>query len=186
MFEVLKKIFAINLNDYENINVSLEINKAILGAFIALVVGVIMLDIYRGCTRTVIMQLVRHGAKTKEDAKTLSELKLENSRVTKKLLSGHNMLTRIVARVDEKEYGYDEYKALSKEEKKELEKIDFANARFYIREKSADRAAFITERYVTSVPRTVASCVFVAIICICVIACMPEILRLINNLLKTI
>ena len=45
---------------------------------------------------------------------------------------------------------------------------------------------FITERYVTSVPRTIVSCVFVAIICVCVIACMPEILRLINDLLKNV
>ena len=67
-----------------------------------------------------------------------------------------------------------------------LEKIDFTSARFYIREESADRAMFITERYVTSVPRTIVSCVFVAIICVCVIACMPEILRLINDLLKNV
>ena len=183
MFEVLKKCFAINLNDYENINFSLEINKVILGAFIAMVIGVIMLDIYRGSTRTVIMQLTRHEAKTVEDAKTLNEIGLGNSRIVKKLLSGHNILTGVVARVGEVKYGYEEYKALSKEEKKESEKIDFASARFYIREESADRASQITERYVTSVPRTVASCTFVAILCICVIACMPEILSLINGLL---
>ena len=186
MLEVLKKIFAINLNDYENINVSLEINKVILGSFIAMVLGVVMLDIYRGSTRTVIMQLMRHGAKTKEDAKTLSEIKLGESRIAKKLLSGNNILTRVVSRVGEIEYGYDEYNSLSKEEKKKLEKIDFTTARFYIREESADRAMFITERYVTSVPRTIVSCVFVAIICVCVIACMPEILRLINDLLKNV
>ena len=48
MFEVLKKCFAINLNDYENINFNLEINKVIFGAFCALMVGVVILSIYRG------------------------------------------------------------------------------------------------------------------------------------------
>ena len=33
MSEILKKAFEINLNDYENINFNLEINKVVLGFY---------------------------------------------------------------------------------------------------------------------------------------------------------
>ena len=74
MLEGLKKCFDINLNDYENINFSLEINKAVLGAFVAIIVGVIFLNAYRGSMRFMIMQLTRHSATSEENAKTLKEL----------------------------------------------------------------------------------------------------------------
>ena len=184
MFEVLKKCFAINLNDYENINFDLEINKVILGAFCALMVGIVLLSIYRGTVRTVLMQLIRHGASAEENAKTLEELGLEKSRAVKQFLSGDNILTKMVSRVGEKKYSYKEYTELSKEEMRKTDKVDFSSARFYIKEEMKDRANVFVEKYVTSIPRTAASCVFVAIICICIIACMPEILNGINNLLK--
>ena len=184
MFEVLKKCFAINLNDYENINFNLEINKVIFGAFCALMVGVVILSIYRGTIRAVMMQLIRHETYSEEDAKTLKELGLGESRTVKRLLSGDNILTKTVVRVGKKKYSYEEYMALSKEERLKNESVDFSTAKFYINEDNKDRAASIVEKYVTSVPRTVVSCVFVAIICVCIMACMPEILNGINNLLQ--
>ncbi|MBQ7343522.1 MAG: hypothetical protein IJW53_02015 [Clostridia bacterium] len=185
MFEVLKKCFDINLNDYENIKFDLEINKVILGAFAVLMIGIVYLSFYRGSIRAVVMQLMRHNADSEEDAKTLGELGLDKSWMVKRLFSGNNILTKTVARVGEKKYEYEEYKALSKAERRESEKIDFAKAKFYISEENKDRAMNIVDRYVTSIPRTVASCVFIAIICVSVIACMPELLNLINNLLES-
>jgi hypothetical protein len=184
MFKVLKKCFSINLNDYENINFDLEINKVILGAFCALMVGVVFFSIYRGTVRTVLMQLIRHRANSEENAKNLEELGLGKSRAVKRLLSGDNILSKTVSRVGEKKYSYNEYMALSKEKKQEVDKIDFSSAKFYIKDEMKDRANGFVEKYVTSIPRTIASCVFVAIICICIIACMPEILNGINNLLQ--
>ena len=43
MFKFLRECFAINLNDYENINFSLEINKVVLGVSIAIIIGIILL-----------------------------------------------------------------------------------------------------------------------------------------------
>lgn len=186
MFEVLKKCFDINLNDYENIKFDLEINKVILGAFVVLMVGIVYLSFYRGSIRVVIIQLMRHNADSEENAKTLGELGFDKSRIVKRLLSRDNILTKTVARVGEKKYDYEEYKSLSKEEKRESEKIDFSEAKFYIGEDNKDRAMNIVDRYVTSIPRTIASCVFIAIVCVSVIACMPEILNLINNLLENV
>ncbi len=186
MFEVLKKCFSINLNDYENINFSLEINKVVLGAFVALIIGVIFLNIYRGNIRLVVMQLTRHGAVGEENAKTLSEIGLGGSGIVKSLLSRDGVLTKVVSRVGDAGIDYDEYMAMSKEEREKREKIDFSSAEFYINEEKAGRAASITEKYATSVLRTAASCVFIAIICICVIVCMPEILNIVNNLLSKV
>jgi hypothetical protein len=186
MIEILKRCFEINLSDYENISFSLEINKVVLGAFIAVIAGVIYLNIYRGAIRLTVSQLTRHGARTEESAKTLSELGLASSRMVKHLLSGHNMLTDTVARAGAEKQDYETYVKMSKEERREAEKINFDDARFYIRESRSDRAAFILERYSTSPIRTAVTCIFFAILCGCIIACMPGILNVINEVLGNI
>ena len=184
MFEVLKKCFAINLNDYENISFSLEINKVVFGASIALIIGIILLNAYRGNIRYMIMQLQRHGATSEDNAKKLSELGLDKVKIIRYLLSGENMLTKIVARVGEAKYSYDEYISLDKKERAAKEKINFNTASFYLREDQTDRCAVILEKYNISAARTALACLFVAIVCVCIIACMPGILNIIDNILE--
>ena len=186
MYKVLKECFSINLNDYDNIGINLEINKVILGAFIALIVGVVFLNLYRGSIKLVLMQLTRHGAKNEEDAKTLSEIGLNNNKVVRWMLKRENLLTKIVGRKGEKKYEYEEYKALSNKERVEIEKFDIDTAEFYIKEEQSTLAAGAMERYGTSVQRTVMTCVFIALVSICVIACMPEILDVVNDLLRNV
>lgn len=183
MLDIFKKCFSVNLNDYENIGINLEINTVVLGAFIAVIVGVVFLNMYRGSIRYTVMQLTRHSAFSEDTAKTLKEIGLYDSRIIKKLLSGHNMLTRVVARVGAVKYDYETYVKMSDEERKEAEKIDFDFARFYIKEEEINRAGFIRERYKTSPVRTLVSCLFVAILCGCIIACMPGILNVINEII---
>ena len=182
---IVKELLQINLNDYENIKFSLEINKVVLGAFIALMVGIVILNVYRGNIRLVVMQLTRHGATSEENAKTLGEIGLARSKAVKRILSGRNVLTSITARAGAIEYDYETYMKMNKTEREVAERIDFADARFYIKEENAHRAAFIIERYNTSLIRTVMSCVLVAIIGGCIIACMPGILNVLNNLLES-
>ena len=186
MLDILKKHFSVNLNDYSNINVDLEINKVVLGAFIALIAGVIVLNVYRGNIRLVIMQLMRHNAKDEESAKTLCELGLDKSHAVKKALSKRNVLTRTVTMVGAVEYDYETYKGMSKEARAESEKIDFDSARFYLDPEETYRAEFIIERYNTSIIRTAVICLFFAILCVCTIACMPGILNVVNSLLEKI
>ena len=186
MIEVLKRYFEINLNDYDNIGVSLEINKAIAIASIAFMVAVILFCLHRGAIRLVIMQLTRHDATSPEDAKTLKELGLDKRRFVKRILSGDNILTKTVARVGKKQYDYDEYLALSKKEKREIDKIDFEKEAFYIREEKRDLVSNIIDKYVTSVPRTITLCVFIALVTMAVIICMPDILTIIDNIIKSI
>ena len=186
MIEILKKCFEINLEDYENIKFSLEINKVVLGTFIAIIVGILVLNTYRGSIRFMVMQLKRHNALDEDGAKTLKELGLDNSRILKRLLSSQNMLTKTVARVGATQYDYETYVKMDKAARREAERVDFESARFYINKSEADRAAFIIERYAVSIPRTLATCVFFAILCGCVIAWMPGILEILNDLIGKI
>lgn len=186
MFSFLKECFSINLNDYENIKFNLEINKVIFGSAVALIVGIVLLGIYRSNIRMVVLQLLRHGANSEESSKSLADIGLEKSFVIKYLLLGKGILTKTVARVGERVYSYDEYITLSKEEKAKNEKVDFDTAKFYIREDGTDMASAIIEKYATSVPRIVFASVFVALICMCVISCMPAILNIVNKLFGSV
>ena len=184
MIEIFKNCFTTNLNEYDNININLEINKVLVLAFAVLMIGIIFFNSYRRNMRLMVTQLIRHGAKSEENAKTLGELGLNDARIIKRLLLGDNMLTKIVARVGEKRYEYEEYKALTKEEKDRISTVDFATAKFYIREDKLFSAEEVSSRYNTSVTNTVISCVFLVIVCVCLIACMPGILNIINNMLS--
>lgn len=183
MLKVLKRCFEINLDEYENIGFSLEINKVVLGVCIALVAGVVFLHVFRGNVRLTIVQLMRHGAKCEDDARTLKELGLGDSRVIKRLLSKDNVLTKTVARVGEVKYDYETYVKMDKKARAEAERIDFSVAKFYVKEDEATRAAFISERYVTSPIRCAVSCLFVVIMTVIVIACMPGILSVVDALI---
>ena len=187
MFKFLKECLSINLNEYENININLEISKVVLAACVAFIIGVILFDIYRGSIRVMVAQLMRHGAKDEENAKTLKEIGLEESRlikVVKMMLSRDNLLTKVVARSGAKQYSYEEYTALSKEEKEKDSKIDFSTAKFYVKEEQSTLASGIVEKYGASVQRTALSCAFIILIGLCLIASMPGILNVVNNLIK--
>ena len=73
---------------------------------------------------------------------------------------------------------------MTEKEKKAKVKIDFNEAKFYLREDQTDRIANILEKYNVTLGRTVMTCIFIAIFGGCVIACMPEILNIVNNMLK--
>jgi hypothetical protein len=146
-------------------------------------IGVVFFNSYRRNINLAVTQLIRHGAKNEARAKTLKELGLGDARIIKNLLLGDNMLTKIVARVGEKRYEYEEYKALSKEEKKSISTVDLSCAKFYIREEKYGAAEDISSRYTASVMNTVIFCVFLAVVCVCLIACMPGILNIINSML---
>ena len=186
MLEFLKKCFAVNLNEYAYINVDLEINKAVLITVIALIVSVIFVDLYRGNVRLLALQLTRHSAYSEENAKTLGELGLADNSFVKRLLSSDSMILKTVNRVGAVKHEYEEYVALSKEEKKNLDKIDFTTARFYVSDENKARVEGFVDKYVTSTQRTIFSCVFIAIVGACIMVAMPEILNGINLLLKSV
>lgn len=183
--KIIYDFFFLNLKNYPNIGIDFEINVFLLFMVIALCVACFFINYRRAQMQGVIKQLIRHSAKDEASAKTLREIGLADSPAIRRALSGWgSRLTKIVGRVGEKTYTYEEYKKLSKQKggvPKEV--IDFADARFYIRQTQADRARFILDNYGTSTIRTVLYCVlFLAVYC-CVVLAMPEILSLINDFL---
>ena len=183
MLSLFKECFSVNLNEYENIGINLEINKVIVLAFAAMIVGIVLFNMYRQNIKLVVSQLIRHGAVSEESAKTLNEIGLKEHKAAKRMLLGDNLLTRIVDRCGKKRYEYDEYKALSKEEKERISTVDFSEARFYIKKEQRAFAEGVVSNYGTSLMNTVISCVFAVVICVCLIACMPGILNIINRML---
>ena len=168
--EFLKTCFSINLNEYENIGIDLEINKVLAITFAVFITGIILYNSYRRNINLTLSQLIRHGARNEESAKTLKDLRLDEVAAVRRMLRGNNLLTKLVARAGDG--------------KSETLDDDLLKARFYIKEEKYLLAESMSTRRDASVPSTVMACIFTAIVCVCIIACMPGILNVINNLLQ--
>ena len=176
-------IFLINLNEYPNINTDLQINVLLLGIALAICAAAIIVTLYRSSLQRLIKQLTRLGACSEESARTLADLGLERSLTIKLALSREGRLTRMVGRVGEIKYTYDEYLALMKQKGFKHERIDFASAEFYIRDEQADDARNIIENYSSSLLRAVLYCLLVISLYVCLMLLMPSILSMLDTAL---
>lgn len=180
--------FFLNLKDYPNININFEINVFLLILTLALGVTFVMVSIYRGAMQNIVLQLTRHEAVGEGNAKTLNSLGLGDDFITRMLLSGEGQLSKIVGRVGEPTYTYEEYIDLSKKGKLENEKIDFTAAEFYIRdgESSLDRAKYIINNYNSSIVRPILYGVGFLALYVCIALLMPELLTILDGWLGSI
>ena len=178
MINFYKKYFLLNLKDYPNINVDFPITLVLFIFFIGLMLVTIIINFRRSRIELMVRQLKRHNATDSESAKTLKELKLDNI-IFKLLLSSEGQLTKLVKRVGEKNYSYEEYMALSRKERNE--KIDFENAKFYLREEGMERTEKILESSSPTLINTILLCVFILAIFVCLSLAMPYLLNLIDS-----
>ena len=188
MFEKLVYDYLfINLKDYSNIGIDFEINVFLLILTVALCVCFFVVTFYRSSTQSIIRELARFGCKDESTARTLDELGLDRSVFLKMSLSRNSQLTRIVGRVGEKIFTYEEYIEKTKQKGGiKPDKIDFSTAKFYIRDDQHDAAKHILETYGTSIPRTILYCVLFVSLYICIALVMPEILTVINSFLGSL
>ena len=177
--ELYEKYFSINLKNYHNIGLDLEINKLLFAFLVATVVAIIAISVIRSTMYTVIKALMRHEAKDEESAKTLGELGLCSFRY-KNALKSNSQLRRAVEISGQKKYTYDEYVALSKE-KGFKDEINFDEAKIYIKEQEKTSASRIFEMKKPSIVETVLLCLLVTALTVCVMLFMPTILMTINN-----
>ena len=189
MYGFYKNYISLNLKDYSGIGIDLEITKLLFAFFIGMIAATIVINYNRASTSLVIKKLLRHEALTEESAKTLSELSA-NLFGVKMLLKSNGRIKRIIKRVGQQEYTYEEYMSRKKKKDKGVdsncfkeEKIDFISARFYISEDRITEANGIVDRSETSVINTVLFCILITAVFICLVFLMPEILNLINNAL---
>ncbi len=177
---------SLNLSDYENIGVDFEISKFLLIVLVGLCISFFVIDWHRGYMLLAVKKLFRHEALDEQSAKTLGELGIDKSRSVKWALSHDTRLSKIVKRVGEVEYTYEEYIALSKKLKKEKKKMapdtpDFAVARFYVNPQRLSEARDIEQNYSSSLIKTAVFSFMFVIIFVGLTLLMPELLSFINS-----
>jgi predicted DNA-binding ArsR family transcriptional regulator len=133
-----------------------------------------------------IKQLIRHKATDEDSAVTLNKIGLGEKKGLRGMLAKDNRLTRMVQRVGQKKYTYEEYVAMQKEKRKEVEKIDFSEAKFFIPEENQKKAKHFHESYNGSLVKNILYCVLLLAFFVCLMFAMPEILNSINGLIGKI
>ena len=202
---------SVNLNDYPNIGVDLDIVKLILITAAVICVSFCAIDYHKKNMYSVVKQLMRHEAKDEASAKTLAEIGFADSCAIKKALEGSSQMKSVVACVGEEKQSYEEYilaekryremKKVNRAEKKQrrrdglkeehvehvgLEKphpwlVDFESARFFINPEGKERASKIYNGAEITVARTALRCLFTVAIAVCFVLAMPGLLSLING-----
>ena len=180
--DIYEKYFLLNLKDYPNIGINLEINALVLAFTVGVVIASLLINYHRGYTYLAAKRLLRHGALDEKNAKTLGELGINTASV-RFALSRRGHLSKMVRRVGEPHYTYEEYVAKMKSRDKKDEKIDFSTAVFYLDEAHLDRARHISEAESPSLIKSILFACLILSIGICLFLLMPEILTGINSLL---
>lgn len=184
MFKYLGELFTLNVNDVISGGPDIRINLIMLAITLGIIIGTVIMGIYKHYTVIILKQLIRHEAIGEANAKTLSELRLSDSRLLKYYLSHKGQITLIVGRVGEKQYTYEEMVAMQKEKANKEEKIDFSSAAFYIREDKANKASYVYENENPSVIRILLYCVIFLAIYFALAALMPEIIKIIDKIIE--
>ena len=181
LFEFYQRYINLNLNDYSNIRIDLEINKILLVLTVGIVVASIFVNYNRYLIATLVKKLARHKAADEASAKTLSELGLSGVRGLSRMLENNGQLRRLVAIVGEESITYEEYVASQKAKRKEQKKDDYTSKKLYI--KDEQRCAQISAAPAPTLLSTALFLVLVVAISICLTFLMPEIISVVNNLL---
>ena len=181
-YDFYTKYFSINLNQYSNIGIDLELSKILFAFLIAIIVTTIIVNYKRASIITMVKRLWRLEAVSEETAKTLDELKI-NKFNAKLILTSEGRASKMIRRVGEKNYTYEEYTALIKKKGYKEERVDFATAKFYIEPEKKAEAQNIAETPAPTILNTILFCILSVAIYFCLIIIAPEILTFINKIL---
>ena len=190
----------LNLKDYKNIGIDVEINKLILLFFGALIIGCIIVSINQMNLTLLIRKLMKIEAYTEESAKTLSELGLADNAGIKSLVNKNDgRISKIIAVVGIKRQTYEEYMEAERKRKEarrlppadrkavldslSVGEIDASNAKIYIPEDKKEYASYVYSSGNGSVLKTVLSCTLILVVAVAIILLMPTLLSLLNNIL---
>ena len=176
----LRDIFFLDAQDYLSTASRIPINIIVLIIALTLCASSFFINYHKAYTVKIIRALLRKEATGEQTAKTLAELRLDDSAAVRRALSRGGQLTKIVKRAGYVEPTYEEYKA-SLKEKKNDEKIDFDAARFFIPAENLERAKHIKEKENPTLLRTLLVCLLILALSVCVMMLMPSILTLISN-----
>ena len=190
----------LNLKDYKNIGIDVEINKLILLFFGALIISCIIVSINQMNLTLLIRKLMKIEAYTEESAKTLSELGLADNAGIKSIVNKNDgRISKIIAVVGIKRQTYEEYMEAERKRKEarrlppaerkavldslSVGEIDASNAKIYIPEDKKEYASYVYSSGNGSVVKTVLSCTLILVVAVAIILLMPTLLSLLNNIL---
>ncbi len=196
-----KKYIVLNLGDYEAFGgFDFYITVFVAALTVATCIDVFIFNTRKNTMIDIVKQLYRHGATSEDNARTLKELRVKSTFISRSLLSEGTRLSRVVARVGARTLTYEEYVAeekrvkLEKKKKKlsrskkdraaESNKINFETAKFYILSERDCEAKDIFSKSKTSLWQNILICVLLICLAAIVTLLMPEILSLLNSLLK--
>ncbi len=176
-----KKYIEINLNDYKNIGIDLEINKILLLITVGIIIASVLVNHNRQLLSTLVKKLTRHKANSEASAKTLAELGLGANRGIKRLIENNGRVGKLIAVVGEEKLTYEEYVEKQKKNKGKLTEPSRATLPLYI--KDEESCARIAQASAPTALSNVLFAVMLAAIYVCIMFLMPEILTFINNIL---
>ena len=185
MKKFIDKYLLLSAGDYVDGWGDFNINLFLLAITAGFCIAAFIISYRKRHTAIMLRQLFRHNATSEEAAKTLTELRLNgNKGLMRALRSDSGDLKKMVKRVGEKVYTYEEFVALQKKKLPTEEDIDFSSARFYLNEETTSRAKRIYETETPSYIRTTLLCVFMVAVFFIICFSMPEILSAINSIIS--
>lgn len=195
-----EKYLSINLKNYENIGIDLEISKVLLGLLVGIIIATLLVSWQRNSMINLMKRMSRLGCTDEGTAKTLSELSCNNLG-TRAVIRTSSRLRRLIGClgadiVTGDNITYEEYKEATRrkkrkapegeavEERRQLnEKIDFKSAAFYIKSSDSKEVKNILDMRKASLLNTVLMCVLLISVYTILLFLMPDILNFINGIL---
>ena len=182
MQNFIDKYLELNLKDFEKLGFDLEITKLLGFVFLGIMLAAVALNVIKQNGALVIKALLRYECSSEETAKTLSELHITSPIAARVAFSDSGRLRRIIKRVGEVEYSYEEYVKLQKEKKKPS-RPDSNTTPIYIPKERLDEAKKIFDKGAPTVLDSVLICVLLLALYVCLVFLMPTLVSLINSML---
>ena len=182
MQSFIEKYIELNLKDYENFGFDLEITKLLGLVFLGIMIAAVAMNLIKQNTSLIIKSLLRHECSSEEKAKTLPELNITSRIAELVAFSDSGRLRKIIKRVGEVKYSYEEYIKLLREKKKP-QKPDSKTTPLYIPSDRLDEAKRIFDKGAPSLLDSVLICVLLFALYICFIFIMPTLVSFANSLL---
>lgn len=171
LYDLYEACVLVNLKDYHNIGIDLQISKIIIVIIIGLILLALIMNYKRACLNSIIKKLILNQCFDEESAKTLSELNI-SSFGTRFCLSHLPTLKRIINMVGQ---GEDSDRG---------KKADYKTVRIYIEKDRVEEAAALADKKYTSILNTILFCILILLIGVIIILIMPELLSGINYILE--
>lgn len=170
----------LNFKDYKNLGFNFPIGLILVFFAVAFPLAVLFINSKKNTITFAVRQLVRHEAFDESSAKSLSSLRLSQSKSLKKMLVSGGELSSMIKIVGYEKPSYEDYVKLKKENKNP-EKINFDEIKIYLKSESKEKAYTIAEAEITPIWKPILIIASGILILALLFIFMPEILDFLNK-----